>query len=162
MKTLVFICLSFIPGLVFAQAIRDTAFNVKSLFHVKLSNRDRDNMIKDDYILVELENLTNEDQYFYNISAETRESLPRFEKDNAVYILFGSIIPENMDGTIELYKLQAHAKIMCLYIQPNEEKGLIINYIDNAAWVSTLKKKYFIKSSDYRIHMLTERILLTK
>ena len=163
MKTLVLSCLLLISSLGFGQSIRDTAFNVKSLFHVKLANRDRDNMIKDDYILVEIENLTSQDVYFYNISAETRESLPRYVKDNITYIQFGSIIPEDVDGSIEMYRLLPHTKIMCLYIQPNnEEKGLVINYINDTKLISPLKKKYLIKSSDYRINMLSERILVVK
>lgn len=139
-----------------AQGPKDTSYVVKGLFKVKLINQDADQVIRSDYLLVEVQNISGSDIYFFNRYGDSRQGLPDLIKGTTKYIVFGEPAPDEKMTTVELEKLEANGKMVKAYMSSTDEKGIMFNFLKNGRYVAGDKKKSTVTRSDYMSNLQTE------
>jgi hypothetical protein len=141
--------------------IKDTSFTVKGLFKVRLTNQDADQVIRNDYVLVEVQNISGKDIYFFNQVGDSRAGLnDNIKNNNIKYIIFGEPQPDVKLENVELQKVAANDKIVKTYMSSTDEKGITLNYINDGAYVNNDKKKPLIKRSDYMLNLKSQSVLI--
>lgn len=155
-------CFLLLCACVQAQGPKDTSFVVKDLFKVKLTNQDADQVIRNDYLLVEVQNISGADLYFFNLYGDSRQGLADFIKGNTKYIIFGEPEANDKLDNVELEKLEAGGKIVKAYMTSTDEKGIMFNYLKNGSYIFTDKKKILVKRKDYKPNLQTQPSMIPR
>lgn len=145
-----------------AQGPKDTSFVVQSLFKVKLTNQDADQVIRNDYLLVEVQNISGADLYFFNLYGDSRQGLADFVKGNNKYIVFGEQEANEKLDNVELEKLEANGKIIKAYMASTDEKGILFSYLKDGSYIFTDKKKILIKRNNYKPNLQTQPAMIPR
>lgn len=145
-----------------AQGLKDTSFVVKGLFKVKLTNQDADQVIRNDYLLVEVQNISGHDVYFFNLYGDSRQGLADLIKGNIKYIVFGEPQADEKLSNVELQKLESNGKMVKAYMSSTDEKGVLFNYLKDGSYIFTDKKKTLVKRSDYQSNLQTQPAIIPR
>jgi len=145
-----------------AQGPKDTSFVVKGLFRVKLTNQDADQVIRNDYLLVEVQNISGHDVYFFNLYGDSRQGLGDLIKGSTKYIIFGELQADEKLANVELQKLEANGKMVKAYMSSTDEKGILFNYLKDGSYIFTDKKKFLVKRGDYQSNLQTQPAMIPR